>query len=184
MSVTMFYGLDFGTKNVATQLINPNRITPKTIHEESSEYYRIALLKAVVEKLKGEEWIYGLGIGTFYLGDIEASYAGHSHTLTAADSQYIKILAENGLSGLISFLFLMVAICVQFIKTIKRAVDDKILAIWGFAAVIGFLFENITVSMFNYLPLGLLFWIFVAILCHIRDKAENNNHRGSQLLRK
>lgn len=161
------------TRHLSDALVNPNRISIGKIHEESSEYYRIALWKAVLEKLEGAKWIYGLGPGTFYLADIEASYAGHSHTLTAADCHYAKVLAESGILGLAAFLILMSAVCFQFIRAIKRSIgNERLFMIWGLAAVVGFLFENITVSMFDYLPLSLLFWILVAAACQLRTRSE------------
>ena len=128
------------------------------------EFYRIALAEAVLDRLNGTRWIYGYGPGTFFMADVESSYAGHRHVLTAADSYYVKLLFEHGILGLLSFVSLLMAIVYTGLRNIKRlGYPNNLLVVASWASIVGFIFENTTVSMFS-LPLGLLFWLSVALM--------------------
>ncbi len=145
-------------------VMNPNQFSLTRTNEASSEFYRIALLKAVIDRLDGPRWAYGFGRGTFYVAGIESKYDDVEHVLTAGDSHYVLLLLETGIVGLGLFLLLLVGtlhICVQAVRTADRA--HKLFALACLAAVIGFIFNNITVSMFSLLPLNLLFWMSIAL---------------------
>lgn len=160
------------SKSPVGKIINPSGLSWRHIDEDSSEYYRIALFKAVVDRLKGSRWIYGFGPGTFHLAQVESVYAGHEHVLTAADSHYIRLLFEFGLLGVLTFLLLLGAILSLTIQTIRKAQErDKPFALASAGAIFGFLLTNISVSMFGYLPLHLLFWLSVAYLINVRKWA-------------
>jgi O-antigen ligase len=144
--------------------LDPNRLTEGGLFESSSEYYRIALFEAVFARLNGVEWLYGLGPGTFYLADVESTYAGHQHVLTAADSQLAKLLLEQGLVGTASFLVLIAGAVGACARAARRAPAKRAaVRVAALGAVTGFLVSNLTVSMFFLLPLALLFWVAVAL---------------------
>jgi len=114
--------------------------------------------------LNGVEWLYGLGPGTFYLADVESTYAGHQHVLTAADSQLAKLLLEQGLVGTASFLVLIAGAVGACARAARRAPAKRAaVRVAALGAVTGFLVSNLTVSMFFLLPLALLFWVAVAL---------------------
>lgn len=145
-------------------VLDPNRVSQGGLSEASSEYYRIALFEAVFDRLSRAEWLYGLGPGTFYLADVESTYAGHQHVLTAPDSQLAKLLLEQGLLGTASFLVLMAAAVTACSRAARRASPARApLLVASLAAVSGFLVANLTVSMFFLLPLALLFWAAVGL---------------------
>lgn len=144
-------------------ILNPNQFSLERTNEASSEYYRIALLKAVTDRLEGPRWIYGFGRGTFYLADVESNYDNADHVLGAGDSHYILLLLETGIVGLAAFLFLALAalrVCAQ--RLVASPGNDRLLALASLAAVAGFIWNNATVSMFPVLPLSLMFWISTA----------------------
>lgn len=131
--------------------------------QASSEYYRLALTEAVVDRLEGKRWIYGFGLGTFYLADVESRYDDLDHVLTAGDSHYVLLLFELGLVGLLLFLCLLAAAAWSCIKAIRCTGARQYLAVASFAAVAGFCLNNLTASMFQLLPLNMLFWVAVAL---------------------
>lgn len=145
-------------------LINPGRIRLERVDEASSEHYRLALLEAVWDRLTGERWLVGLGPGTFHLAGIESTYAGHRHVLTAADSHVAKLLAETGLFGLGAFALLCAAAAAEGWRAVRRTAGaERARAAAAFAALLGFLFANLTASMFLVFPLGILFGMSAAI---------------------
>ena len=157
--------------NTMGRMLNPSGITLgkmdlKNIDESSSEFYRFALVKAVVESLQGERWIYGYGPGTFFLADVESTYAGHTHINIAPDSHYLKLLFEQGIPGLTLFVLLLAVIGLECVRVVRDPrCGSKLFALGGFAAILGFIFENTTVSMFSIsLPLNLMFWMTVAMV--------------------
>lgn len=150
--------------------LDPNRLREGGLFESSSEYYRIALFEAVFARLHGSEWLYGLGPGTFYLADVESTYAGHQHVLAAADSQLAKLLLEQGLLGTGAFLALVTAAVVACVRALRQGHAARApVRLAALAAVIGFLIANLTVSMFFLLPLALLFWMAIALALGPRE---------------
>ena len=165
-----------GNQKASHNLINPSGIKPGYLDERSSEYYRIALMKAIFKSLKGYRSIIGYGPGTFHLANVESRYAGDEHTLTAADSHFLKVLFEQGILGLLSFLFLIVASVAAAIVAIKHSErSHKPLAVVSLLVICAFIFENISVSMFTLLPLGLLFWVSVGVSLDINDQYRSGN---------
>jgi O-antigen ligase len=144
-------------------ILNPNQFSLDRTNEASSEYYRIALLKAVTDRLEGRRWIYGFGRGTFYLAGVESNYDNADHILGAGDSHYILLLLETGIFGLAAFVLLLLA---AFRACARRAIflrgNSRLVALASLGAVAGFIWNNSTASMFPVLPLNLMFWIPVA----------------------
>ena len=128
--------------------------------QSSSEYYRVALTRAVLDSLTGLRWLYGFGPGTFQLAGIQSDFTGHLHVLKAPDLHYVQFLADLGIVGLASFSALLLSIiltCVGALRGRRRSDAAACLA-----SVIGFILVNATVSMFYTLPLALVFWLAVA----------------------
>ena len=145
-------------------ILNPNQFSLERTNEASSEYYRIALLKAVTDRLAGSRWVYGFGRGTFYLADVESNYDNVDHVLSAGDSHYILFLLETGVVGLAALTLLLLAalrICAQ--RVLALSGDGRLLALASLGAVAGFIWNNSTASMFPVLPLNLVFWLSVAL---------------------
>ena len=145
-------------------ILNPDQFSLERTNEASSEYYRIALLKAVIDRLEGPRWIYGFGRGTFYLADVESNYDNTDHVLGAGDSHYVLLLLETGIAGLSAFLLLLFAAlgtCAR--RALKADGHYRLIALAGCAAAAGFILNNITVSMFPVLPLSLVFWLSIAV---------------------
>lgn len=159
-------GLAYDLSFTNSALINPSGIAGKKLDESSSEYYRVALAKAVLARLEGGRLIYGYGPGTFHLAEVESHYAGHDHVLTAADSYYLKVVFEYGIVGLFCFTAIMLCILLRGIRVLLSRPRHQILpVIASLAAIVAFIFENVSASMFSYsLPLTLMFWVAVASL--------------------
>jgi len=142
------------------------------VNQASSEYYRIALLTGVLNRLSGPRWLYGFGPGTFQNAGVQVTYAGDQHVLTAADSQYVKVLLELGLTGLVAFCLLLAAAVWLGWQAVRRSWGDRRwLALAATSAMMAFVFENITVSMFSVYALGMLSWMSVAISATVAGEA-------------
>jgi hypothetical protein len=145
-------------------IVNPNHLGGGPIDEASSEFYRVAVVKAAIDRLQGAHWVYGYGPGTFYLADVRSEYAGQDHVLTEGDSQYALTMVELGVGGL-ALLMLTIAkgvmICINAIRSAHGA--DKCLATACLASVVGFAVNCATASMFLLVPLNLMFWTALTV---------------------
>jgi hypothetical protein len=140
------------------------------VNQGSSEYYRIALTNAVFDSLSGTRWFFGHGPGTFHLADIRAHFDGHDHVLTAPDLHYVRVLADTGLLGLSAFILLIICNVrsgLQALVVTRGPARGEAAA--SFAAIVGFICVNFTVSMFYITPLVLLYVIHVANLMRLAD---------------
>jgi hypothetical protein len=148
------------------RLVDPvlGLFSPGGLDEGSSEFYRVALFRAVVERLDRLHWIYGYGPNAFYLSDVTATYAGVTHVLGAPDSHYLKLLLEYGVAGLVAFL-VMLALSLEALRhsLSLHAPNHRLLVAACLVSVLGFAVENLSVSYFQMYPLGMLFWMTVAL---------------------
>jgi hypothetical protein len=129
----------------------------------SSEYYRIAVIDAVLNYLEGFRWIIGTGPGTFQIAEIPSRFAGQNHKLYAPDMHYARVLLEYGLLGLLALALLLASVLRECARAVRVArPDNRMEAAACSAAIIGFILVNATVSMFFILPLAMLFWLCVA----------------------
>lgn len=146
-------------------ILNPSQISVGHVDEQSSEYYRVALFKAVVDRLDGPRWIYGFGPGTFFIVDVDSNYAGEQHVLEAADSLYLCSLLELGILGTAALILLMLAaawVCARSLRADSGR--RRLLALASLSSVLGFIFTNTTVSMLSLWPLTILFWMSPALV--------------------
>lgn len=161
-SALLFGSVSDELSDTVVPFLNPNNVTISHLDESSSEYYRIALLKAVVRYMHGARWLIGYGPGVFYIADIESRYAGHDHILTAADSFIIKLLFEHGITGLAAFVFMVFITVLTLVRKARRAEATQAMIITAsYIAITGFFLQNITVSMYFIMPLGMLHWLAV-----------------------
>jgi hypothetical protein len=161
------------------EVMNPNHIVQGRINEASSEFYRVALFRAVVDRLQGWRWITGVGSGTFHLADVESNYDGDDHVLTAPDSHYVKLLLEVGILGVILAATIGAKCLVLCWKAIRTEGDERQAPSVGAAAgIIAFLIINATVSMFDVFPLSILFWLDVAICWTELHRDDSSDHIG------
>lgn len=134
------------------------------LSEDTSEFYRIALWQAVLDRLSGTQWLTGTGPGTFHVAAVESVYDGHYHVLTAPDSHIARVLLEQGVPGLVTWIMLLVAVgC----RLLLRAVDSSGgVAPWtvpALAATAGLFTCNVFASMQTQLPLAVTYWSLVAL---------------------
>lgn len=163
ISAAWIYLTQDAARGQVNSFINPATQRLGQMEEGSSEYYRIALAKAIFGKMQGYRWLFGFGPGTFFLADVDSWYAGDEHTLTAADSHFLKLLFEHGLLGLTAFLVLLGVIIKGGLRA-ARSSGHRFhpRAAAAACAIVCFVFENLTVSMFLLFPLALLFWLTTA----------------------
>ncbi len=182
VSIIWIYRTSDIARNSADSLINPSALRLGNIDEGSSEYYRFALAKGILDKMYGYRWLVGFGPGTFFLADVGSKYAGHEHTLTAADSHFLKLLFEHGLLGLAAFIVLLVVIirnALRAVRPSKQSFNRSAAA--ATCAISCFIIENFTVSMFLLLPLTLLFWLNAGLVLPVHP-ASSSRYSANQTL--
>jgi O-antigen ligase len=157
---------------VMTELVvNPSDVSTGRLDKASSEYYRIALVNAVIDRLQGARWLFGLGPGVFQVADVEGEFEEGRHVLTAPDSHYVRVVLEGGVLGLLAFVVLLIAALRACARTIRAGPDpQRITAVACLAAIVGVMVNNVTASMFSLLPLNLLFWSTVALAASIPNQ--------------
>ena len=153
----------YQSETIVYRLISP-ALPGGRVDEGSSEYYRVVLWKAVLNKIEGLRWLYGYGPNAFYLAEVEFNYDGFDRVLEAPDSNYIRLLLESGILGLASFLALILAAMARIVRA-GLAVGSSLqpLALACLGAVAGFALNNVTASEFEMYPLGTLFWMLTAL---------------------
>jgi len=162
----------YNSNSTFNKLFKP-MFDPQKQKETSSEYYRILLVHAITDRLEGARWIYGYGPNAFYLSDVEARYEGEKHTLTSPDNHYARILLEYGVMGIAFFGLLIMAAMSVCLAAVRKLICDKakLLAVGCLASVVGFIIVNASASMFQIYPLGMLFWLAVAIAINLHREA-------------
>lgn len=153
----------YNTSAPVNKLLRP-MLDPASLDESSSEYYRWVVVKAVWEKMDRSRILFGFGPNAFHLSNVQAEYSDHIQTLKAPDQHYARLVFEYGLCGGALFCLLLlraVGICARGIR--RGAGGDAAWAVGALMAVVGFISVNMTVSMFPMYPLGMLFWLWVAV---------------------
>lgn len=91
--------------------------------------------------------------------------SGFATITLAADNDYLRILGETGLLGLISFFSIFIIIAIT-IKQVLPSVTDKISKFYLFgisAGVVGLFFNAILIDVFESSKLAESLWIFLGI---------------------
>ena len=116
--------------------------------------------------------LFGKGLGR-YGGAVAARYF---HTIYV-DNNYVKILAEMGLLGLISYLVLVAAYLRDVLRVWKRAVDrrTKVLLAGVFSSLVVFTVHAFVENIFEVPAIAMLYWLvgILAIIYGEEDTAAN-----------
>jgi len=161
---------------VALPLQVQKRISMTT--DEYGELDKSSALRLVIweESLKifWESPITGVGYGVFRHMELEL---GDTHNI------YLKILAEQGIIGLIIFLLLLFILFIQGIKLFLGGDDDisKSMGL-GFAiCIIVLLINNIFGDRWSYMELGTYFWVFAALVSRLNIIAAETRRNNARL---
>ena len=147
---------------------------------DTSTSYRVYIWMGTLAMLK-DYWISGIGLGSEAFNTIYPfySYAGivapHSHNL------YLQIITENGIMGLVSFLWLIFVYYKMCISTVIRPYKDKMLkatAIGLAAGMFGYLLQGMFDNVWYNYRIVFMFYIILALTaCAILiAKKEENPH--------
>jgi O-antigen ligase len=173
--------LAYQTNETVHRLFRPV-INPTQVEEWSTEYYRYVVVRSIIRYLAQERLLFGFGPNSFSFAGVEAQYASHSRVLTAPDQHYARIAFEYGAVGATLFVILIGAGTWKTVAAIRRTrdrPDQQLYAVAAFGTVVAFIVENLTVSMFTMYPLGMLFWMHVALACALPMPRETR--RGKEL---
>ncbi|MBN1913012.1 MAG: O-antigen ligase family protein [Candidatus Omnitrophica bacterium] len=108
----------------------------------------------------------GLGIGTFMFNFDHFISAGYIYTASYAHNCYLQMASEIGISGLVSFLLILVFV---FIRGIKALCGVQKTFIWyvlaaTLASLLGYCVQMAVDTNFYSLDLGLLFWLLLGLV--------------------
>lgn len=139
-------------------------INPGKVDQGSTEYYRVVVFEAVWERIQSPRMFFGYGPNAFNYADIEVTYNNTTRILQEPDLHYARNLFEFGAvgSGLI-LLLIFRAIWRSFRATAGQSRQQQNWTMAALVSVMGFLLVNFTVSMFSMFPLGMIFWMCLAV---------------------
>ena len=167
------YQLNDTVRDLFAPFVNPGQVD-----EGSTEYYRVVVIEAVWERVQSPRIFFGYGPNAFNYADIEVTYDNTTRVLQEPDLHYARILFEFGLVGSGLVLLLIgrgIWRGVISLKTASRENQRWVLA--ALAGIVGFVLVNFTVSMFSMFPLGMIFWMAMAVaVSQGRAAAEEAGH--------
>jgi hypothetical protein len=140
-------------------------INPGKVEEGSTEYYRVVVFEAVWERVQSSRIFFGYGPNAFNYANIEVTYDNTTRVIQEPDLHYARILFEFGAVGTGLILLLIgrgVWAGLRALGHTNREGRRWIVA--GLVGIVGFVFVNFTVSMFSMFPLGMIFWMCMAVV--------------------
>lgn len=100
------------------------------------------------------------GCGILNYTPVSSRYGGEGFLHAHAHSLYFHHLAETGILGIASLLFVIVVFLRSCIIPIKKA--SPVVLACAFS-IIGVMIAGITESVFEFLPIGIFFWVVMGI---------------------
>lgn len=124
--------------------------------------YRLVLHEEVFQAWTERPWL-GHGAGTFDRMGLHGVLGGLNIDLTSPDSHLLRLLAEVGAIGLISFVLLVTMGMVSVSRAARQSGSDSKLVLCGVLAGLGgYIAINLTVSAFAIFQTSVVFWALVA----------------------
>ena len=153
------YQLNDTVRDLFAPFVNPGQVD-----EGSTEYYRVVVVEAVWERVQSSRIFFGYGPNAFNYADIEVTYDNTTRILQEPDLHYARILFEFGLVGSVLILLLVGRGIWRGIGSLKTATrENQRWVLAALAGIVGFVLVNFTVSMFSMFPLGMIFWMAMAV---------------------
>lgn len=112
---------------------------------DSSTSYRVNIWMGTVAMLK-DYWISGVGLGTEAFNEVYPYYSFHGIVAPHSHNLYLQLVVENGITGLVAFVILILTYYRMCISSIIRNKKDRLLK----ATTIG-----LSAGMFGYLVQGM-----------------------------
>ena len=134
--------------------------------------YRVLLRDTVLEQMKSRRAVHGYGPNAFDLVGLRAGYGGQELILKSPDNHYARMLLEYGLPGTGALVLLLAGACGVCLRSARRLEGrGRVVAVGCLASVAAFALVNWTASMFTMYPLGMIFWMVVALAWRLPDLA-------------
>lgn len=142
--------------------------------QDTSNAYRTYIWEGTINMIK-DFWITGVGYGywafknTFLEYGIKGSRAWHSHNM------YLEIMAEMGIFGMLTFLWVILSIFITTIKFAKKT-KDRYFSYVSIGLLCGFLSIMVhgIAEHILYMPKSvILFWMFAAFISAARNLGVN-----------
>ena len=144
-------------------------------YEQSAIYGRLAFWSKALATIQAHP-LFGVGMG---MAGGSLSIKHHLPGAGWIDNHYLKIGAEVGICGLISFVVLLFTLFVLCLRGVRGTGTHKEKAVYlGISGVIlTSAIQNLTASIWEALYVGVHFYAFVGMLFALRDPAVE--HDGS-----
>lgn len=142
--------------------------------QDTSNAYRTYIWEGTINMIK-DFWLTGVGYGywafknTFLEYGIKGSKAWHSHNM------YLEIMAEMGIFGMLTFVWVVLSIFVITIKFAKKT-KDRYFSYVSIGLLCGFLSIMVhgIAEHILYMPKSvILFWMFAAFITAARNLGTN-----------
>ncbi|OQA89702.1 MAG: D-glycero-beta-D-manno-heptose-1,7-bisphosphate 7-phosphatase [Elusimicrobia bacterium ADurb.Bin231] len=153
-----------------TAFLLPNRINILKRARNMTEPVRINMWKASVEIFKDYP-IFGVGKknikGIFSYKYKKLNLPSQYFMLSHLHNNFIHLLVERGIVGLLSFLYLVFAIFYFAIKRIRKSTRDEKFIITGcLFAFFGFLISGLTEYSYGDSEIQMIIWLIAGIMFH------------------
>lgn len=178
------------TPNLKELILKNKNTTPiqagtvlETGGTESGEIRKIVWRGAVAVFI--DYSIFGTGTETFALSYFKYKPADHNLTsewdfvYNKAHNEYLNYLANTGILGFLSYLFLILSAILMMTREIKKTKDEKekFIVLGLISGYIGFLITNI--FGFSVVVTSFLFFIYPAIALSVKNQAKEKEEKYS-----
>ena len=156
------------------KIVTDTFVSPQTSSIDMSGYGRALIWKGALlhfDQAPILQKVWGVGMGT-YMSVRYPFFLDHERYTSGAHNNFIHVLIETGIGGLIIFLFLYYKI----LAILKAGKGDKVLSMALFYLTIALLLTGITQETFWFQPAMCSFWLFymsvIGVLMHSTTRGE------------
>ena len=176
---SIFLLVIFITFNDAASLIF-DRFSSLNFQKYSAFSERTDNWKVALNSLQEQPFGYGLGVGGQINLDNYKSYQ-ISGGITVIDGFYIKLLAETGLIGILSFMIFIFLSIIQLINSIVRSENtQKAFHVVTLSILIGFCMQSIGSNPFDFITVSPILWILLGLSNNLYANSKNRGLHFAQ----
>ncbi|MBI2423815.1 MAG: O-antigen ligase family protein [Candidatus Hydrogenedentes bacterium] len=176
LAVVLAYNLNATVNNLFSPFVAPTRV-----EEGSTSYYRWVVVEAVWDRVQSPRMIFGYGPNSFNEAEVEVTYDNVTRILYEPDLHYARIVFELGIVGSTLFLLLLgLTLHKGYCALRDLEGEAQFLALACTAGIAGFILVNFSVSMYTMYPLGMLYWLLVAVLYRLPLQEEEQHSPEAQ----
>lgn len=138
-----------------------------SLNPDGSIIWRFRLWQDILPISFWHPWL-GRGTGTF--NNLVEYYRGFGWGSQDAHNDYLKIFVENGLAGLLAYLWLIVSLIIYLFKIFKKALtNDKVLALGILVISLSLFAASLFDNILRTTALQWNFWMLIAAWLKVKN---------------